>query len=724
VKPTTRVLPFLLAIAMPAIMGGCWEDTVNVETGSSDRELTLTGRVLDDHDGTPITGATVILRGIERSATTTADGGFRLSSLALGTYRAEVTAAGYLGVGATLDLNLQNKAETDHRHLDIRLPRRTRNLTIRVVSADDMGAVAGAQVSLVHVETEHDQQSFEILPGQSGLSASSDDEGHATLTGLPRSTVRVAVSAVVADGDQADSLAGRILSLDLGAMGEDPHVVALPSMTANEVPEIIASNVPTGGDQLTDPILYLEFDQQMIADEQVTAISIYGLDPDEYRYYWVGSNRLEIAIVEPVDRWIEVRTTVYGQSGVGALISRSFYWRAVPGSGGSTPPVCEEAVGDLFVETVSSTINYDTRAFALAWTAVPCAEGYRVYARDDASNPGWVLLDEMPHDYDTGLIRGNVQLPSQFDRFEADAIVTPLAGIAVEMCVLPANAMEPSPGSPHAVVTITDRQPPALAELRQLGIGFNLTDQPMSFDILVEFSEFIGPDVADPVIEIIEAGGDPSFTLDPAAGTWIWDPGMHRGRFRFTLQPGDDATGDQYRASVADLVDLAGNVASGSQMSALETIFSSYSFDFENGAGDWSVVGTGWELGAPSSGPGEAYSGTQCWATTLAGNYANSTNTRLISPEMLIAFPQPVLRYQAYIDTESCCDHLHVEVDAGSGWISLGTYQGSATSWQRYEHDLSAYEGQTVQLQFRFTSDGSVTRPGVYLDAIAIEPGP
>ena len=45
-----------------------------------------------------------------------------------------------------------------------------------------------------------------------------------------------------------------------------------------------------------------------------------------------------------------------------------------------------------------------------------------------------------------------------------------------------------------------------------------------------------------------------------------------------------------------------------------------YSSDFEADDGGLIVTaGTDWEHGVPTSGPGVAHSGTQCWGTSLAG---------------------------------------------------------------------------------------------------------
>jgi bacillopeptidase F (M6 metalloprotease family) len=58
--------------------------------------------------------------------------------------------------------------------------------------------------------------------------------------------------------------------------------------------------------------------------------------------------------------------------------------------------------------------------------------------------------------------------------------------------------------------------------------------------------------------------------------------------------------------------------------------------DFEAGWGDWSADRGLWEVGTPTAGPSSCHSGSQCVGTVLSGNYANLTDSRLISPTMLL----------------------------------------------------------------------------------------
>lgn len=150
-----------------------------------------------------------------------------------------------------------------------------------------------------------------------------------------------------------------------------------------------------------------------------------------------------------------------------------------------------------------------------------------------------------------------------------------------------------------------------------------------------------------------------------------------------------------------------------------------YFDDFESGAPGWSHSGTGdtWALGAPTSGPGAAYSGSNLWATNLAGNYANGANASLVSPPILLDGDHPSLRFAHWYDLETNWDFGYVEISTNDGatWTLLGTrLTGNSSGWQRATVDLTPYAHQTVRLRFRQTSDGSVTKVGWYLDDVKV----
>ncbi|MGC4175205.1 immune inhibitor A domain-containing protein [Demequina sp.] len=131
------------------------------------------------------------------------------------------------------------------------------------------------------------------------------------------------------------------------------------------------------------------------------------------------------------------------------------------------------------------------------------------------------------------------------------------------------------------------------------------------------------------------------------------------------------------------------------------------------------------DLGSPATGDAQWYSGT--------GNDLNSTLTR----EVVLPAGNPELTFQTRYDIEEGYDYFFVEVDSGSGFVPVvgsitsapdvvGT-DGTQADWTAASYDLSAFAGQTVQLRFRYTTDGAVAGndpavvDGIFLDDIAID---
>jgi hypothetical protein len=149
---------------------------------------------------------------------------------------------------------------------------------------------------------------------------------------------------------------------------------------------------------------------------------------------------------------------------------------------------------------------------------------------------------------------------------------------------------------------------------------------------------------------------------------------------------------------------------------------------FESGEGDWSVDDGTWEIGKPTSGPNAAHTGTNCAATILAGNYTNDVDSRLISPPFAVpAINQfPSLHFWHWYNFKNALGFVEISTNDGS-WNQISpTYQNgnSSGAWTNVSLDLSAYAGQTVQTAFHFTSGGSGTAAGWYVDDISLVASP
>ncbi|MBG0858682.1 MAG: choice-of-anchor J domain-containing protein, partial [Bacteroidales bacterium] len=144
---------------------------------------------------------------------------------------------------------------------------------------------------------------------------------------------------------------------------------------------------------------------------------------------------------------------------------------------------------------------------------------------------------------------------------------------------------------------------------------------------------------------------------------------------------------------------------------------------WELGLGDWYADRGTWEVGTPTSGPGNAYNGTKCAATVLNGNYSANISSRLISPSFTIpsADQNPALRFWHWYSIYSG-DAGTVQIKtADSEWQTiLGPLSNTSGGvWSPVYIDLSLYANKKAQIAFYFTSnsDGN-NSSGWYVDEI------
>ncbi|MCD6400074.1 immune inhibitor A, partial [candidate division WOR-3 bacterium] len=190
------------------------------------------------------------------------------------------------------------------------------------------------------------------------------------------------------------------------------------------------------------------------------------------------------------------------------------------------------------------------------------------------------------------------------------------------------------------------------------------------------------------------------------------------------------------------------NVPSGGNIQVNADIYplvAIYQEDFEDSSGGYTNTGD-WQWGNPTSGPGNAHSGSKLWATNLSGNYTSSSNAMLTSPiiDLTGVGEAEFIYYQWYNIEKGGSNYdggnVKISVDGGSfnilsnvnpaytGTISsynagipgeLG-YTGNSGGWQKVTADLTAYIGHTIQLRWHFGSDGAVQYPGWYVDDVFV----
>ncbi len=207
-----------------------------------------------------------------------------------------------------------------------------------------------------------------------------------------------------------------------------------------------------------------------------------------------------------------------------------------------------------------------------------------------------------------------------------------------------------------------------------------------------------------------------------------------------TLTYTDDivAVGTEYTYYARGLYD-EGEGAESNHDSAIPIILEFEDFEDDNGG----FVGTGlWQWGAPTSGPGNAHSGDNVWATNLSGNYENSASYTLDTPEIQVLDSE--FMFWHWYSTENSWDggNVKISTDDGATWtviipdggypddaiVGLGNepgYTANSGDWTLAVFDVSAYLGLTVKYRWHFGSDSSVNSyPGWYIDDVLIGFGP
>ena len=183
-----------------------------------------------------------------------------------------------------------------------------------------------------------------------------------------------------------------------------------------------------------------------------------------------------------------------------------------------------------------------------------------------------------------------------------------------------------------------------------------------------------------------------------------------------------------------------------------------YSEDFEEGSEFTHEVYSGsvdqWHLSTEN-----AYLSTTSWkcGDTGTGNYANSQDASLISPEILL-YEGSELRFWHTMDSEISGTFADSAYDGGNVWMSVngGAYfmitpengyskhfrttagggspftgaqpgapcYAGTFDWTQATFDLSTYADSTVQFLFRFSTDAGTSREGWYVDDVVVYAAP
>lgn len=196
--------------------------------------------------------------------------------------------------------------------------------------------------------------------------------------------------------------------------------------------------------------------------------------------------------------------------------------------------------------------------------------------------------------------------------------------------------------------------------------------------------------------------------------------------------PGEDINGDVLTYTIT-VNDFGNNevVSDPYTVDIKEGISPGYSEDFATDP-QWQSFGeeNSWEWGEPTSGPEEAMSGDNVYATNLSGNYENKMDATLVIPPVTVPEGGAYLQMDHWYDLEifssgSAYDFGYVVVSSDmENWTKLSTYKGLSDGWETDEIDLSEYSGQTIFVGFNATSDFSGTYAGWYIDNVSLSDEP
>ncbi|MES2689088.1 MAG: BNR-repeat neuraminidase N-terminal domain-containing protein, partial [Bacteroidota bacterium] len=136
-----------------------------------------------------------------------------------------------------------------------------------------------------------------------------------------------------------------------------------------------------------------------------------------------------------------------------------------------------------------------------------------------------------------------------------------------------------------------------------------------------------------------------------------------------------------------------------------------------------------WEKGLPNSGPYSAYSGTDCWATSLNGNVNTSSDYAVFSPPYVAVFNEVNVSFKQWFDffyTYSDIDATFEYQVNNSGWninynIDNSVRENSNYTWENVESGIIVNAGDTVQFRWRLkSSPWSPQAPGWYFDNFVV----
>ncbi len=173
--------------------------------------------------------------------------------------------------------------------------------------------------------------------------------------------------------------------------------------------------------------------------------------------------------------------------------------------------------------------------------------------------------------------------------------------------------------------------------------------------------------------------------------------GNHLSGTYLATIPAEDVSGAlEYSWSITDFGE---NVTESEvyPVELLDGIGVGYEEDFETVPEGWYSFGANdnWEWGKPQSGPGEAASGENVYATGLSEPYQDNANMTLVMPPVELDDTDAYLQFTHWYDIEEDFDFGSVFVSTDlNDWQPLEQFTGISDDWITTEVDLSEYAGR------------------------------
>ncbi len=156
-----------------------------------------------------------------------------------------------------------------------------------------------------------------------------------------------------------------------------------------------------------------------------------------------------------------------------------------------------------------------------------------------------------------------------------------------------------------------------------------------------------------------------------------------------------------------------------------------YEYDFEDGWNGWYTDNGVWDVGTPTAGPDTMHNGTQCAGTVLDGYYPSDTDSRLISPSIILS--EVSGDEEIFVYFWQWFSYAGGEV----GYIQLSYYDenlgewsdfsnvgnsivNSSPAWSRGGVDITEFAGEMVRIAFYHTAHYYSESYGWYIDNIEI----